>query len=517
MAVVRGSGALLRAEPGGESLQPLATGTALTLLARTGDGRWLFATTAAGAQGWVERDQVVAFNVESLPVLEQPPRGQAASAGGEAGGGTAMVPLPTPTPTLLASPTPLQPVRPTPQAGPGDIVATVVLTDARLNIRSGPGTNYAIVGKALPGEQFIALGRNATGTWVQIAVPDLPGGFGWVSAPFISLSGSVLDLPISTQTGNVAQGATAPSPTTARAEPALSGRLVFQDRGGGTIYVYELATGSLRPLTTGIDPDISPDGRTVAFVREGGESGLYLIDIDGRNERRIYNGRAGMRGPSWSPDGQYIVFSYAIDSYECRDVGFGICLPDNPFLSGFPLIRKPQTMLARVDFNGQNYRDLPSLNTAQAPDWNEGGIVYSAATSLEITQDTPDGETRAVISAPYYQDPAWQPGAGRIVFQSREGNHWEIFAVNPDGSDLTALTRPVTTLVDQLPHNVAPAWSPDGRHIAYLSSRDANNSHGPWRIWVMNADGSGQRPLEIPVEIEYNFALEQMLSWGPSS
>ncbi|MDQ7030142.1 MAG: hypothetical protein Q9O62_10375 [Ardenticatenia bacterium] len=37
---------------------------------------------------------------------------------------------------------------------------------------------------------------------------------------------------------------------------------------------------------------------------------------------------------------------------------------------------------------------------------------------------------------------------------------------------------------------MAPAWSPDCRQIAFLSNRD-----GPWRIYVMDADGSNQRPM----------------------
>jgi Tol biopolymer transport system component len=201
-------------------------------------------------------------------------------------------------------------------------------------------------------------------------------------------------------------------------------------------------------------------------------------------------------------------------SYSCRDVGFGICLPNNPFLGDFPLDTRPEWGLSRVDTDGNQFRDLPALTSAQAPDWTAGGIVYQANTGIEITADTPDATTRAVLQAPYYQDPDWQPGGDRIVFQSREGSHWEVFVVNTDGSGLAALTRPVTNLVDKLPDNVAPTWSPDGRSIVYLSNRDANNSAGDWRLWVMDADGGNQRPLPIETPIEYSYMNEQVVSWG---
>ena len=78
-----------------------------------------------------------------------------------------------------------------------------------------------------------------------------------------------------------------------------------------------------------------------------------------------------------------------------------------------------------------------------------------------------------------------------------------------DGSNVTALTRPATTLVTPLPHNVAPAWSPDGRHIVFLSNRT-----GQWRLWVMNPDGSDQRMLPVEAPINYRYQAEQAVNWG---
>ncbi|RIK58026.1 MAG: hypothetical protein DCC57_01170 [Chloroflexi bacterium] len=524
MAVVRGGGAGLYDRPGGAVIGQLTTGTALTVWGRSGDSAWLVVTAGGGVSGWVEKATVVAFDLETLPVVD---------------GGTAATVSPAASVPASGADSAAAPddATPTPAAMGDEIIATVAVTDSRLNIRTGPGTTYAIVGKAQPGESFVATGRNTQATWIEIATPDLGDGFGWVAAAYVTLNKPVLGLPVSERVGaaapdgaaaggavTVVSARTAATPaaqTGVTAAPAgLAGRLVFQSVSGGQIYVYELDTGVLYPLTGGFDPAISPDGRTVAFTRYGGDQGLYLIDIDGKNERRIYAGSQQLRAPTWSPDGAWIAFVRVQGSYSCRDLGFGICIPNfslfREILEDFPLDRRPEWSLSRVNTGGQEFRDLPALTSVQAPSWHNDGIVYGAVSSIEITQDVPEFTTRAVFSDPHLQDPDWQPGGDRIVFQIQQGSHWEIYTISPDGSGLQNLTRPVTTLVEELPSNVAPAWSPDGRSIVYLSNRDEKNDAGAWRLWVMGADGSNQRPLPVNVPLDYSYANEQVVSWGVS-
>ncbi|MEZ4612274.1 MAG: hypothetical protein R2838_18855, partial [Caldilineaceae bacterium] len=542
--------------PDGTAGTELPMGTALNLSGRTDDSTWLAATTPGGDSGWVMRSAVVTFNTSELPVTEaaaaSEPAGETAMDEAEAtampaeetDSEAAMTAEATATPaaeeeqpaeeqpaeesaaTAEATPT-TAPVaratpRPTPVVGDGDVTATVIIQGTRLNVRTGPGTSFAIAGKAYPDEVFLAVGRNEAGSWVELEVPDLAARTGWVSADFVRLSDPIMGLPVTAE--DAATPAAAPEATPAAAEePAqsssavpsapratgptgLSGRLVFQDGKGG-IYSYDLASGNVRNLTTGYEPAISHDGTRVAFTRYGGTPGIYVINTDGSGEREVFSEGSFISSPKWSPDDQWLVFSRDAGEYKCFNLGsFLGCqtesqfCPRNPVtgeripcLPGDRLTTRPEFSLARVDLNGDNYRDLNSLNSARAPDWNTAGIVYDAATSLEITKDEPDFQTQQLITGSWIQDPDWPPGGGRVVYQQTEGAIRRSLRSTPTAA--AARWRPVTTLVDNLPSNVSPAWSPDGQHVVYLSSRDENNDPALPHLGHERTDGSNQRPL----------------------
>ena len=88
------------------------------------------------------------------------------------------------TPVPVVSPTPVQPT-PTPQP-PAQGVPQATVNAYALNVRTGPGTNYDIVGVLLNGQKVEISGRNADATWYQIKFAPAPGGLGWVSAAYVT-------------------------------------------------------------------------------------------------------------------------------------------------------------------------------------------------------------------------------------------------------------------------------------------------------------------------------------------
>jgi dipeptidyl aminopeptidase/acylaminoacyl peptidase len=539
----------LLATPGGQAVTTLAPAATVTASGRSADSQWAYVITDDGQSGWVAAGDLVLFGVASLPVLSvdtEPAIEPAVSAGNESS--VRAVPDPNATAEESVAPDAASQGLPATQ----DFVVEVATTDARLNIRSGPGVQYAVVGKAQSGQQLIVLARNEQGDWFQVAQPGAgegaSPGVGWVSAEFVRGAALLQDLPIAPAPAEPAnrQGTVMANPLlvsgsasltqsevaqVAGNEPVsgLQGKIVFSTGRGGMIYLYNLETGELRPLTSGNDPSLSPDGTRVAFTRTGGENSIYVINSDGSGEQKIFGERQLLSSPKWSPDGQWIVFSSSNGTWECYQLGPSCqtrtqlenrnpALADpevaEQFFKDLDLVENYIWTLARVNASGGEYRDIAAMDTARTPDWNEIGIVYQSTGGLQKTADTPEAENQAVVAEHYVHDPDWQPGGGRIVYQERRGSHWEIFAVNPDGSGKAALTRPATVLVDQLPSNVSPAWSPDGRHIVFLSNRTDDDEAGDWRIWVMDGNGENQRPLDLAVSIDYTYTGEQMVDWG---
>ncbi|MDD5468295.1 MAG: SH3 domain-containing protein [Anaerolineales bacterium] len=80
---------------------------------------------------------------------------------------------------------------PTVTSSPSSATAVVTMEQDQINVRSGPSTDYPVVGVLIAGQRVPALGRTVGGDWVQIAYPGTPGGIAWVYSPLVQLEGSL--------------------------------------------------------------------------------------------------------------------------------------------------------------------------------------------------------------------------------------------------------------------------------------------------------------------------------------
>jgi Tol biopolymer transport system component len=134
---------------------------------------------------------------------------------------------------------------------------------------------------------------------------------------------------------------------------------------------------------------------------------------------------------------------------------------------------------------------LGSVSSAGAtPAGANGRIVFASTRNAghELYSIGQDGTSlrRLTTTVHIEQAPDWSPDGTKIAYE-RElgGDHWRIWVMNADGSGQTALT-PESIYSD----DSSPTWSPDGSRIAFASTRG-----GTWNIWVINADGTNLHSL----------------------
>lgn len=230
---------------------------------------------------------------------------------------------------------------------------------------------------------------------------------------------------------------------------------------------------------------LSRDGRHVAFSQSIG-SDEYAVNVVEEGEtapRRVFHekGTAAL-APQWSPDGNWIAFGLG-PGFESRD-------------------RPARIMVMRPD--GSDVRTLASDHGAGFPSFSPDGkrVVYRVwgpgpdQRGLRIL-DLETSTTTRLTSSDYDTFPGWSPTGDLIAFSSWRNGDFDIFTIKPDGTRLKRLT----TAAGNDAHS---SWSPDGQFLMFSSSRYGFKDEAPLadgqpqpygEIFIMNADGSNQRPL----------------------
>ena len=231
------------------------------------------------------------------------------------------------------------------------------------------------------------------------------------------------------------------------------------------LLVAGVAAGQQAPRVIGGGlPAVSPDGARIAFLsNRDGVDDVYVISADGTGEKRLTNTPDNENGTGWSSDGKQVLFS----------VNAG-----------------QAARLVAVDPDGKNSRvlaEVPGRTPTLSPDGRR--LVYTAGTWTEtqLMIAAPDGSDakRLPIASPIAWNNRWSPDSKRLAFTGRGDapKGIAILIVNADGTG----ERRVTRLGPEEGSAQCPAWSPDGRKLAFFASRgDRDNPTSD--IWIVDAE-----------------------------
>jgi TolB protein len=230
----------------------------------------------------------------------------------------------------------------------------------------------------------------------------------------------------------------------------------IENRGVKEIYISDYDGENQRPVTTGrtlnITPAWSPDARSIAYTSyRRGPGNIFISNIfQGTLEEATKNAGENWL-PAWSPDGSKICFSSTRGGTSAQ--------------------------VYVMNRDGSNVRRLTNdkwINTTPtwSPSGNQIAFVSDRTGSPQIYIINADGlgqPTRVTTSETYADRPTWSPPPfNAIAYTAKTGPGNDIKVID-------MVTQKVTQLTFGEGTNESPSWAPNGRHLAFMSTRSGKS------------------------------------------
>jgi dipeptidyl aminopeptidase/acylaminoacyl peptidase len=251
------------------------------------------------------------------------------------------------------------------------------------------------------------------------------------------------------------------------------------------------------------EPNISPDGAFIAYVVKTTDAekdklpgNLWMARWDGSDNRALTSGNKGQSHPRWSPDGKWIAFLSGRD--DENEVDQLWILPSNGgeaqkftdlkgSVDDFAWAPDAKRIVLVVRDPDPREPEKKEKEKKTVPPIVIDRFVFKHDIDGYLTQryshlQLLDLTSRKIepLTSGKHDDllPAWSPDGKEIAFASKRGDepdrtdNWDVYAI---GAQAGAKERQVTTSPESDPHpdwESAPAWSPDSKWIAYIHGGD---------------------------------------------
>lgn len=267
---------------------------------------------------------------------------------------------------------------------------------------------------------------------------------------------------------------------------------VMSDRNRGAIWLVDAASGKQRPLVTGPgsygSPRWSPDGARLAYVSgdEGGAQ-LWVRWIDSGAASRLTNLPDAPGAITWAPDGRSI-------AYTMRVPGEGLKLGKPPSRPEGAQWAEPLEVIDRVTYRNDG-----------------GGYVKPGFDHIFVIPA--DGGAPRQLTFGNFDDGgplSWAPDGRAILFSAVRKDNWEREPMDSEIYSLDVASGRIAALTSRYGPDAAPAISPDSKQIAYLGFDDKHRTYENTELYVMNRDGSGARSVSARTD----FSIDDF-AWLP--
>lgn len=277
------------------------------------------------------------------------------------------------------------------------------------------------------------------------------------------------------------------------------------------------------------DPQISPDGDQIVYVRRGMDimkdrrtASLWIINADGTGHHKLTNRTESESSPSWSPSGDRIAFTssdedhdselfvYWVDSGKTarisqlerspgglswspdgKQIAFSMKVPEsNPTLVTPP--SKP---------DGAEWADAPRVTTRLNYEQDGAGYIEPGFSQLFVV-NADGGAVRQLTDDDYHNggQPTWTPDGENLLFSANRRPDWERNYRNSEIYSLDISSGEIKELTDRNGPDYSPTVSPDGGTIAYLGYEDMVQTYQVTKLWLMERDGSNRREVQTGLD-----------------
>ena len=274
------------------------------------------------------------------------------------------------------------------------------------------------------------------------------------------------------------------------------------------------------------DPQISPDGKRIVYVRQFSDvmndkrqSNLWIISADGSDSRALTNGNYSDSSPRWSPDGTRIAYISDRDGkpqIHVRWMDSGqtaeltnlenapselVWSPDGKLISFSMLVPSEPAKIANLPKapEGAKWADPPKAFDRLVYRFNGRGYLKSGFMQRFVVSSD-GGAPRQLTSGNFPNGgfegafgggrAAWTPDGKYLIFSANLHPDYEYDPLNSEIYELSLADGTVKPLTSRKGPDNSPAVSPDGKTIAYVGFDDRYQGHQTTHLYLMNRDGS---------------------------